>query len=387
MPYYAGRKLDEENLKDTYGAEVRQNVSGMGAAAPGTPATAGDAGPAAGRFVSFGQMFGLNKPQAQQMANTLTAGAEKKGSDVMKETEAAEGAFGKQVDKGTNKFGTKTTPVQPKSAAQGGVFNQQTYAQAKGARQNVPARPGALTQQEIQARGQQGYTGPTDLAGSVGETGWQGMLDRARKASTAANQLTTQEGRQTALQEQYGNAGAGYGTSMGGPSSYGSRMDAALAGVAGADQFKRTAEKYGGLAAGLQDRNAASADVAANAARTSGNSAARYRGLYDALMQDKAAKDAAAAQEKADLAVGLAPTQGAAQIKQPRDKNAQGEQLMWVPQASIRQDSGMNDVQSNEVWNMMTPEEQEAYRNGEYDADWLWAKYNSRDTSFKWPWE
>lgn len=385
MPYYAGRKqdpeLDDSALKSKREDTIRASQMSIGGQSPDLPPggnNVGDSGPSAGRFVSFGQMFGLNKPQAQGMANTITGNVVGQGAANDKQFGEALNKFNSDVSKGTNTYsdpqmknpnvkttvgpGLESTPTRQQEDTKK-VINPRKLPP----RERAPAPPGAITQQELAAKGQQGYTGPADLASSAGSE-WEKLLGNAKKTSTAANQLTTQEGQQTQLQNAYGNQG-GYGAAMGGGSSYASKMDAALAGAAGnaTGQFQSAKDRYGNQEQRFNEQNANSGAQVDNAKLTSDTSAARYRDFMDQWQKGQAAAQAAVT--PAPYVVGaINPVLG-------QDADVAGGVSMIEPQ--IRKETGMNDTQSADVWNAMSEQERADYRAGKYDPTWLWNKYNS----------
>lgn len=134
------------------------------------------------------------------------------------------------------------------------------------------------------------YEGPGSMAELVNKSGsWDELLKAANASDERLKALTSFGGQQAELQRLYGNEG-GYGPEVGAASTGKSRLDAAMMGLAGGQDFEALQKQYGGLGEQLGNANAQSLKDATAA-----------RGQFDA-------RQAALRQRVADYDAGLAKT-------------------------------------------------------------------------------
>lgn len=302
MPYDANRLKQRGVDEDELGG-VRQSVAQGGVAqqyaglqpmqqAPAAGGSSGAAGPApVSRFVNFGRRFALNKGGAESMAGNVAGAAEKKAGAANQAGRDAWGNFLSDAQKGSMSYSDPNVALPKAWQPQGpvGVLRNpglQSESTRPGAQPAQPAAPGALTRDEVAARAQAQYAGPTSLDT---REGWGDLVKQTDAAQQGVEQLQTPGGIQTAL---------GYTGSTGN-----SRLDAGLTGVAGADQFKSLKDRYGGMASALTGANAQSKDIGkyygdqtAAAAKQYGD----YLGKYDQRSADLAAPSPAVENSKYD---------------------------------------------------------------------------------------
>lgn len=320
------------------GQNITDPTSGRTVGSAATPGSGGDASRSDG-FVNFGTWLGLNKGGADAQAQRLQNDVASRGNDNARAAGEAESDFSAGVASGTNTFKTptiKTPPAPPvpnvttpppapvvttqspgleatptKVAASPffgvgvapGGFTSADIALKKpiistsgpGIKDNTNTAPAAppvaagpaaavpaggfksadsalQTTSSVAALGAKEYTGPSSLA-EQNPGGWAKLMEDARRNGVAANNNVTQEGRQAELSKVYGTDAA----QMGAPTSYNSRLDAAMAGVAGGDALSKQKAMYGNQAADFEARNANSATTGANAKASSDRASMAYR--------------------------------------------------------------------------------------------------------------
>lgn len=340
MPYNAGRKLgrqpdDETELLGRVGPSGHASpTAGMLGTAQPTTGGSGGSGSQSENFVSFGRWLGLNKAGADAQAARLTGDTQKQGDANQRNAAVASNNFATGVAAGTNRFqtpnvlppkpaavtpepvavskgpGLEATPTRsapapkpqqpppPTPMTAGGLLPAQSSVMAPTSQMTLGPTPS--TREQVAAQARQEYTGPTSLSES--NPGWAGIMEAARRNSNAAIGNTTQEGRQAELAKVYGGDAA----QMGAPTSYNSRLDAAMAGVAGGDAFDQQKERFGGQAADFEAKDARSKEMADRAAVDSHNAG----GQYAAWLRNNPVKAPEGPKEKAPIIIGAAPGVG-----------------------------------------------------------------------------
>lgn len=202
-------------------------------AAGSAPGPVAQQQPQQSRFVNFSRFLDANRGAAQATADKISGDINKQGQQVSSDLSNAQQQFGQAVQNGSN----------------------------------------AAT----------GYTGPKALSDNAQ---WQQMQDNARKTQDAAAATASSGGIGALLQEQ--NRGAYSGGNR--------RLDSALTGHVGADDFAKARERYGKMSDALNSANAASVQTA-DAARSATDAA---KGQYDAEQAANAEREAAAKQAADD---------------------------------------------------------------------------------------
>lgn len=184
----------------------------------------------ASRFVNFDRVLGANLPGATGMAQkTLTETAER-GTKAQSGVKKLGEGFGQKVKAGTQTY--SGTPI--------GQTGNQAYEGFKlmntDPMQGVDPNAGTVSLAEAQQRATQGYTGP-EMSEFFAAPEYAQTQKDVQKASEAAKALGSETGLEALLNELYGTAG---GTG-------GSRLDMALAKVAGGSAFDETKQRFSGL--------------------------------------------------------------------------------------------------------------------------------------------
>lgn len=184
----------------------------------------------ASRFVNFDRVLGANLPGATGMAQkTLTETAER-GQKAEKSVQKLGEKFGQKVKQGTQTY--TGTPI--------GQTGNQAYEGFKlmntDPMQGVDPNAGTISLAEAQQRATQGYTGPEMSAFFAAPEYAQAQQD-VQKAAEATKAMGSESGLEALLNQMYGTAG---GTG-------GSRLDMALAKVAGGPAFDTTRARFGNI--------------------------------------------------------------------------------------------------------------------------------------------
>lgn len=205
--------------------------------AEGPPTTtAGQAGEygssGASRFINFDRLLSANVPGATGMAQEALGEAFTRGKKAEEGVKGLSEKFAADVQKGTNIYGGETIVSPSEDFSTPGVKRQGL--------EGVPQTNGGtgigISPEEAQRRAEQGYTGPSMDDFTRGTT-YEEAQKGVQKAAEAQKAMTSQAGLEALLNEMYGTSG---GTG-------GSRLDAALARVAGGGAFGKTAERFKGL--------------------------------------------------------------------------------------------------------------------------------------------
>ncbi len=207
------------------------------------------------RFVSLGQMMGLNAEKAQALAQRLA-------SRVQGQARSSRAALAKAKDE----FGRETSSAMGRA----GLFRPgQTNVVAPGASASAP---GAITPGEARARAAQAYAGPSGLSG-----------------------LSELEAQAEGAQRDAGLLGDTAGVDA---LAEGGLFDAALAQGAGGDTFRDLRKRYAGL---LGDVSAAR-DEATNRAASAGQKVDSSRRSYLGAAEEAEALAELERKRKQDLA-------------------------------------------------------------------------------------
>jgi hypothetical protein len=220
--------------EDDEGRQTAAPPPVAGAPVAGAPVAPVAQQPAASRFVNFSRYLNANRDAASRTAQSISGSIDQNGQSVQNDLAGAQTAFGTAVQSGSN-------PVT-------------------------------------------GYTGPTSLADNKDQ--WTGLQDRARGVQDSATATASSGGLGALLQDQ--NRGA-YGAGN-------RRLDTALTGYAGADQFAQTRERYGKLSDALTQAN----DASSKTAETSRATTTEAKTRYDAEQAAIAARAAATKQTTDD---------------------------------------------------------------------------------------
>lgn len=224
---------DEEDKQPVPG--VVPPVAGQ-ASAPGPVA---QQQPQQSRFVNFSRYLDANRSGAQSTAQKISGDISKQGQQVGSDLSNAQQQFGQAVQSGS-----------------------QAYTAGR-------------SMDDVRAGAAKGYSGPNALADNAD---WTQQQERARRAQDSANATASTGGLGAVLQEQ--NRGAYSGGNR--------RLDTALTGHVGADQFADARAKYGSMSDALNKANEASAKTA-DAARAA---TADAQGKYSAELKTREARAA-----------------------------------------------------------------------------------------------
>lgn len=390
MPYNAGRKLgrqpdDETELLGRVGPSGHASpTAGMLGTAQSTTGGSGGSGSQSENFVSFGRWLGLNKAGADAQAARLTGDTQKQGDANQRNAAVASNSFATGVAAGTNRFqtpnvlppkpvaatpepvavskgpGLEATPTRsapapkpqqpppPTPMTAGGLLPAQPSVMAPTSQMTLGPTP--TTREQVAAQARQEYTGPTSLSES--NPGWAGIMEAARRNSNAAVGNTTQEGRQAELAKVYGGDAA----QMGAPTSYNSRLDAAMAGVAGGNAFDQQKERFGGQAADFEAKDARSKERADRAAVDSHNAG----GQYAAWLRNNPVKAPDA--PKGPIIIGAAPGVGSTSSTVG---NAPGAETRESTTTNVNYQLGGD---YSDTINQMTPDELAEFSSMFYDG-------------------
>lgn len=232
---YISALEDEEEKAPQPGPVVKS--SALTATTPAGPvAQQQQPAPTASRFVNFSRFLNANRDAAQNTAKQITGDISRQGDQVQNDTQKAQQQFGSAVQAGTVKY------------------DPTTYGEAV---QNGRTPP------DLQALSQAKYSGPGALSDNAD---WQQLNDRARKVQDTANATASSGGIGAVLQER--NRGA--------YSDGNRRLDSALTGYVGADQFAGARERYGKMSDALNAANTASEQTAGQARGASEAARAQY---------------------------------------------------------------------------------------------------------------
>lgn len=276
------------NQATTDPTRAPRSLPGAIKAAPGASGEAGD-GTATG-WVNLQTYMGLNQGSGKQMATGLADTVEKKGQ--------------------TFKQGLGTMQ---------NTFNSDANAQAMG-RQDIAKK-------------------------SLSEmSGYGTMAEDANKIGQEAKGLINFGTRQATLQEQQAKAGGDYNQGMG-------KYDSFLAGAAGGETLRKTADEYGGLSDALGLANKESQEYAAG-------QQTRAEGLRS---QDQTEADTAAAL-KAASDKEAADQQALNDTRTIQDTPIDQDDMRYLQTQLEAMESGQTGRSS------MTEEELKAYIDGKYGA-------------------
>lgn len=230
---------------DTKG--VSEPYQAMGAPTTTAEQQGGGASSGASKFINFDRLMSANKPGAESMANKALGAAFERGTQAEKSTQKAEQEFGQKVKSGTNVYtggGWGTSGDNMGAGNIGQTGNEQfeawkllqTGGPAEFGGSGVDPNTGLPSLATIQAQAAGGYTGPEESEFFSSDAYQQAQKD-VLKGQQAARAMGDQPGLEAFMNELYGTAG---GTG-------GSRLDAALARVAGGPAFQRTQERFKNL--------------------------------------------------------------------------------------------------------------------------------------------
>jgi hypothetical protein len=248
--------------------EEEKPAATAGAAPPvagAAPGPVAQAAPAASRFVNFSRYLNANQGATNRTVQGITGSINQQGQAVQNDLAGAQSAFGTAVKTGSN-----------------------------------PAT---------------GYTGPSSLADNAEQ--WTGLQDRARKVQDTAAATASPGGLGAVLQDQ--NRGA-YGDGN-------RRLDTALTGYAGADQFAQARERYGKLSSALTQANDASTKTADTARATTADAKTTYDAEQKAAADRTAAAKQAADDDKLLIDVGSIMDKRTADLRDPLHKRERVEYL------------------------------------------------------------
>lgn len=199
----------------------------------------------ASRFVNFDKILAANIPGATSMAQDVLTKAAQQGQQAEQLTKEASKTFKTDVEKGTQKFSPSKPPAERTVTMQKPSENEtpeQAYMreqlraaeEARAKKRTAAQRDTAIA--EAQKGASAGYAGPKGDEFTSSEA-----YRKAQQATAAAQQtresLGTQAGLEALLNQLYGTAG---GTG-------GSRLDAALARVAGGPSYEAARKRFANL--------------------------------------------------------------------------------------------------------------------------------------------
>lgn len=190
------------------------------------------------RFVSFGQLMGLNSEKARTMAQRLASRVQEQARASRSATKAASDRF----TTGTNQAlgASQLYGGQTVEAPYGGQTGRTGVGRTGSLQQGLMSEtPGAITPAEARARAARPYSGPTGLEG------YDALAQGADAAQQAAQALGTDEGVDAQLE--------------------GGRWDAALGRAAGAGTFNDLRTRYAGLLGETENAQTAAARRAESA--------------------------------------------------------------------------------------------------------------------------
>ena len=214
----------------------------------------GSASSGASRFINFERLLSANQPMAGQMAERAIGEATSRGETAAKNLQNLSEQFQRDVAGGTNVVtnegigftgnegydaymqslqGKPEERVGVLTPGAGGWATQSGISSAPGATMGVGP---TVTLGEAQQRAERGYTGPSysEFFSSPQYTEAQKAAQKAQEATSA---MKSQEGLEAFMNQLYGTTGG----------AGGSRLDAALARVAGGERFKAPQERFKGL--------------------------------------------------------------------------------------------------------------------------------------------
>jgi len=330
MPYDWGdflkgnKKRDEEEAPlgaqaQDFGQPVQMTQPPTGAVAQGfaqpvsyLPAGGGGSeGNASGRFVNFGKWFNLNRDKAQGVAKTVAGGVEQAAAQAREALKQQQAKFGQQVQQGTLKpWGGTVQPKKPPpvvASQRGGGLEgvpqrqnggplpvptgqppppttvaqsaaaptdwRQVLGAVRGKNAQAASPPQGMSQEDyLTTLAKQGYRGPEDLGNAT-------ALDKAfGDVQDRATALKQPGGVEAALGREYGALGFAPTQSTGN-----SRLEAALAGIAGAPQLAATSGRYANFMGELEAGRASALGQAEAAKRANEAAQATYGAGLDAL--------------------------------------------------------------------------------------------------------
>lgn len=179
----------------------------------------------ASRFVNFDRVLSANAPGAKGMAQDVLSKAAEQGQKAEQLTKEASKTFKTDVEKGTQKY----TPSYIWNAGKeadlgiGSVPSQKTGERV-------------ITSEQAQKGAETGYAGPKADEFQQREA-YKQAQQAANEAKLTRNALATDTGLEALLNQMYGTTG---GTG-------GSRLDAALARVAGGPSYEASRQRFAGL--------------------------------------------------------------------------------------------------------------------------------------------
>jgi len=223
----------------------------------------------ASRFVNFDRILGANLPGATQMAQkTLTETAER-GKKAQAGVSQLGKAFGEKVKKGTSTY--TGIPI--------GETGNQAYEGFKALNtdvtQGINPNAGTISLAEAQQRASQGYTGP-EMAAFFANPEYQQTQKDVQKAAEAAKALGSETGLEALLNKMYNTAG---GTG-------GSRLDMALAKVAGGEAFDAAKQRFGNIENLLRDTERQAAEQVMEGKTTSSDAQALWQDAVNRKLKD-----------------------------------------------------------------------------------------------------
>lgn len=271
---------DDEAKKQADGA-ANPMLAGFGVSNTGAPkpapssSTAGPQQPSSS-FVPYAAYANANQGSAQKMAQGLASDVDKSAGGAQAGLDSERQQYVDKVHAGDPYYQSPSASLQNwgSLAAPSSPYAAPTSKKAGDLGSTVNK---GLTADQSRAQAAKGYTGPASFDPS------QGLRDRTTQASDQLANVGSDEGRQALLQQKYG-AGGGYTAGE-------SRLDAALAGSAGAGTFDALRAKYGDLVGKLGTADS-EADSVAQSAK---GGADAMSGLYNQQATDKdalAAKNA-----------------------------------------------------------------------------------------------
>lgn len=207
-------------------------------------------------FVDIDRLLNANRVGAQRMADNLIGSVRREGDTALQGINSAQSTFSTGVQQGTVNY----DPTKANTSAEASTLAGQTFK------------------------------GPNSWEAAGINTGQ--LAQQAARAQDKAQNLKTDYGRAALLREQ-----------VGGPYSAGSAtLDSVLAGAAGGNALRQTADSYAGLSQRLLDARGASTATVDAARKQSEGAATKYRERAGALKGEEDAKAAAevAAREAAE---------------------------------------------------------------------------------------
>ncbi len=199
------------------------------ATASGPPALPGNVGGSSGasKFINFDRLLSTNVPGATEMAQKALTETFDRG----RKAEAGVGqlgrTFGEQVKQGTQTYSGE--PI--------GQTGNQAYEAFKALNtdvmQGMNPNAGTVSLEEARQRAAQGYKGP-EMSAFYTSPEYQQAQKDVQKAAEATKAMGSESGLEALLNQMYGTAG---GTG-------GSRLDMALARVAGGPAYDTTQKRF-----------------------------------------------------------------------------------------------------------------------------------------------